>query len=347
MIHLVATAVKHGRGGISTALVGLCESKTLQNAGLAIIESHRGDRSKYSAYRAAVLQVQQQVKAGDIVWLHCARWFSMLRKYLLARHARKRGAIIVFHFHSAVTDDYLRSTWRRWLLKHMARLADGVCVLTPWWQQRFINELNLPEHQVHVIPNTLDEAFLQAAPAALPTCDGPIKLLCMTRLVAGKNVAAVVRALAALPARYQLSIAGEGPELENLKLLATELGVQERVSFLGWVDYADKIKVLQQHHVFVLPSQFDAFGMGFIEAMAIGLPVVALAQGPTPDVVPHQFAGYLSPDLSTPALVRAISYCTEHQHSLTLNAREHARKHFAVAPTVQDLLNFFATLSPR
>lgn len=343
MIYLVATAVKHGRGGISTALVGLCASTDLQKAGLTLIESHRGNQSKLKAYREAVTQIQHQVQAGEIVWLHCARWLSMLRKYLLARHARKQGAIIVFHFHSAVTDDYLRSPWRRWLLKQMAKLADGICVLTPWWRQRFIDELKLPEHKLHVVPNTLDEEFLQAAPG-LPPGEGAIKLLCMTRLVAGKNVAAALHALAALPTRYHLNIAGEGPELQNLKQLAINLGIKERVNFLGWVNYDDKIKVLQQHHLFILPSQFDAFGMGFIEAMAIGLPVIALAQGPTPDVVPHQHVGYLCEDVSTAELLRAINYCTTHYTSLASAAREHARQHFAVAPTVQKLLNFFSLL---
>ncbi|RUO46640.1 hypothetical protein CWE21_10825 [Pseudidiomarina aquimaris] len=347
MIYLVATAVKHGRGGISTALVGLCASTDLQKAGLTLIESHRGNQSKLKAYYEAVTQIHKQVQESDIVWLHCARWLSMLRKYLLARHARKQGATIVFHFHSAVTDDYLRSPWRRWLLKQMVQLADGICVLTPWWRQRFIDELKLPEHKLHVVPNTLDEEFLQATPKLLSIDNGPIKMLCMTRLVAGKNVAAVLHALAILPTRYHLSIAGEGPELQNLQQLAIDLGIKERINFLGWVDYDKKINVLQQHHLFILPSQFDAFGMGFIEAMAIGLPVIALTQGPTPDVVPHQQAGYLCEDVSTAELLRAIDFCTTHYTSLTTAAREHARQQFAVAPTVQSLLNFFSTLPQR
>lgn len=344
MIHIVATKVKSGKGGISTALVGFCEATILKRDGINIIESHSGETSKLANFCQAARRIKDEVKAGDIAWLHCARWFSMLRKYLLARKAKKRGAIIVFHFHSAVTDDYLRSPWRRWLMKRMVKIADGVCVLTPWWQKRMIEQLELPSAKVHVVPNTLDSSFMHSGHVHdIQPCK-PIKLLCMTRLVAGKNVDAVIHSLAALPPNYTLSIAGDGPETDRLEALAKRLNLQNRIQFLGWVDYYAKLSLLEQHHLFVLPSQFDAFGMGFIEAMAIGLPVIALAHGATPDIVRHQQTGFLAADCSTSALVQAITYCTEHHRALSKAARQHVRDHFAVEPVALKLLEFFAVL---
>lgn len=342
MIHLVATAVKHGKGGISTALVSFCESSQLQQQGLNIIESHQGTSGKWAAYRAAAARIRNEVNAGDIVWLHCARWLSMLRKYALARIAKRRGAVVVLQFHSAVTADYLRSPWRRWLLRRLLAVADGVCVLTPWWRDLLVARLNYPAARVHVLPNTLDHAFMQAAPATELAANAPVRLLCMTRLVPGKNVHSVIGALSLLPEHYQLSIAGEGADFKLLQRLVERFNLRSRVTFLGWVDYADKIEVLQQHHVFVLPSAFDAFGMGFIEAMAVGLPVVALAHGPTPDVVPHQRAGYLVKHGDARELASAITYCTEHHATLRTQARSYAQQHYAAAPVVSDLLRFFA-----
>lgn len=347
MIHLVATAVKHGKGGISTALVSFCESPQLQQHGLNVIESHRGTSGKFAAYRAAAARLRNEVQAGDIVWLHCARWLSMLRKYLLARVAKRRGAVVVMQFHSAVTADYLASPWRRWLLRRLVNVADGICVLTPWWRDLLIARLGLAPERVHVVPNTLDAQFLAAAPAARIGADEPIRLLCMTRLVPGKNVHSVIGALLQLPEQYQLSIAGEGADLTLLQGLVTRFGLQSRVTFLGWVDYADKIAVLQQHHLFVLPSAFDAFGMGFIEAMAVGLPVVALAHGPTPDVVPHQQAGYLVERGDSRDLADAIRYCTEHHAQLSTQARAYVQQQFAVEPVVADLQRFFAACAAR
>ncbi len=354
MIHLVATAVKHGRGGISTALIGFCESPKLQAAGLNVIESHTGQLSKWAAYRAAARRLRHEVQPHDVVWLHCARWFSMLRKYLLARVAKRRGARVVFQFHSAVTANYLASPWYRWWLKRMLGTADGICVLTPWWRQQFIEQLKYPSARIQVVPNPLDAAFSQAAQAArATTTTAPssatqpvtVQLLCMTRFVEGKNVDAVVSAVALLPQRYRLTLAGEGPQLSTLQRQVTAQGLDDRVEFSGWVDYAAKQEVLARHHLFVLPSQFDSFGMGFIEAMAMGLPVIALQQGATPDVVSDGTTGRLVAQPSPQELATAIQECWQAHEHMSIAARKHALTNFAVDPIVDDLLRYFSKLN--
>lgn len=342
MLHIVATAVKHGRGGISTALVGFTESAQLQAHGYNIIESHSAG-NKLKAFKQAVRQIKSSVQPGDDVWLHCGPWFSLLRKYALARIARRRGANIYFHFHSHTLRDYLQTAWTRFLLKRLIRHATGIIVLTPWWQ-RLIQQYLGERVPVHVVPNPLEPQWLQLAHnPTLPSVGDTVSILAMTRLVPGKGVEHVIRAMAHLPQHFQLKIAGEGPEQQRLQDLVKELGLEPRVEFLGWIYYEQKEPLLRSCHLFCLPSQFDSFGMGFIEAMAAGLPVVALNHEATPDVVAHDQTGILVAQPTPDVLAAAITAGYDRRLELGAAAKRHVIEHFdpnqIVSTFVHDVLS--------
>lgn len=343
MIHIVATAVKSGKGGISTALVGFCEADILKDAGINIIESHNGQTSKLSSFRQAAKRIKSDVEAGDIVWLHCARWFSMLRKYLLARIAKRKGAKVYFQFHTLLTPYYTDTFLGRLLLKRLYSMADGICVVSDWWRTVLVRKLGFDTNRIHVVPNPLDDNFTELARSESYRSPKPesIRLLAMTRLVEGKNVAAVIDSLAFLPEQFHLTIAGDGPLSTSLQKRAHELGLADRVQFVGWINYQDKIALLQQQDLFVLPSQYDSFGMGFLEAMAVGVPVVALRTGPTADVVPHNQAGLLVDDCKAESLATAIKSALANHERLSRAARKHALSAYSTEIILPELLSFF------
>ncbi len=71
-----------------------------------------------------------------------------------------------------------------------------------------------------------------------------------------------------------LEIAGRGPMEEELRGLVEELGLNDKVKFVGYVPYDDVVKLLNRSDVFVLPSWYEALGCVYLEAMACGLPVI-------------------------------------------------------------------------
>src|SRR5690606_13163248 len=87
-----------------------------------------------------------------------------------------------------------------------------------------------------------------------------------------KNQVALVRSMAFLPARYKLVLAGDGVELENVRSVAKELGLVDRVRFLGAVGNVDAL--MRAADVYVLPSLFEGLPLSPIEAAAAGLPLV-------------------------------------------------------------------------
>ena len=112
-----------------------------------------------------------------------------------------------------------------------------------------------------------------ATPPEHPSDQTPC-ILTVARLAPVKNIANALRALAKLTDRpWRYVVAGGGEEEGNLKSLAAELGIAERVTFLGQV--ADVTPLLTEAHIFLLPSRWEGFGLAAVEAMNAALPVIA------------------------------------------------------------------------
>lgn len=121
--------------------------------------------------------------------------------------------------------------------------------------------------------------------------DAPL-LLAMGRLHENKAFDVLLHALAKLPEAW-LWIAGEGVEAAKLSKLATELGVADRVRFLGWRNDSDAL--LQACDIFVCPSRQEPLGNIVLEAWAAGKPVVAAAAAGPVSLIGDDEAGLIVP----------------------------------------------------
>ena len=145
-----------------------------------------------------------------------------------------------------------------------------------------------------LIPNALDiEDFLkeplpsevEAARTRLSKKAGDVFLITTSRLVKKNAVDDVIRALPHLPENVSFKILGKGPDLEMLQALAKELGVEERVSFLGHVDMRELPAMLRAADIFIRPSLSEGMGNSPIEAMAAGIPVIGTQEGGLADSI--------------------------------------------------------------
>jgi glycosyltransferase involved in cell wall biosynthesis len=134
-------------------------------------------------------------------------------------------------------------------------------------------------------------------------------LLYAGRLVRWKGVEYLIQAMPHIePANTQLWIAGEGPYEETLRELAGQLGVEERVHFLGKVEQR-KLAALYRSCSCLVATSFvnETFGMALCEAMACGAPVVASDFGGFREVVEEGVTGLLARPQDPADLARKLN----------------------------------------
>jgi glycosyltransferase involved in cell wall biosynthesis len=133
-------------------------------------------------------------------------------------------------------------------------------------------------------------AGVLAPPAGRP------RILCVGRLVAEKGQSLLVRAMALLAERgsdAELELVGGGPNRDQLRALAAELGIGDRVLFAGPVGQDEIIAHYESASVFCLPSFCEGIPVVLMEAMACRRPVVATAVGGVRELVRDNVTGML------------------------------------------------------
>jgi len=127
-----------------------------------------------------------------------------------------------------------------------------------------------------------------------------------------------------------LILAGDGPERAALERLAGELGVRDRVVFIGRADRATTAALFAGCEMFVLPSRHEPFGIVNLEAMACGKPVVATRTGGVPEIVKHGVTGWLVPPENPAALAAGLAHLLRNgdlRRTMATHGRELAEEH--------------------
>jgi glycosyltransferase involved in cell wall biosynthesis len=280
-------------GGIPSALIGYMNGFDAQGVSYQVIESHAEDRGVLTTWFFAfwkILLISTKHRGQVVFWFHCGPWLSIIRKFSLALIPRLLGNKTVIHVHSPTFYDYLsKSLITKLFIKLSLLPFKEVVVLTTWWKELLLK--HGIDKNITISPNPNSTRYCEVAkyysnlPLKKIEEKKRINILTMARLIEGKGVDIVIKALTLLPEEYTLTIAGDGPLKEELEQQAEKLGVFERINFTGWIDGNQKELLLTAADIFCLPSRYDSFGMVFIEAMAFNTPVVAYGWGPIQDVV--------------------------------------------------------------
>jgi glycosyltransferase involved in cell wall biosynthesis len=140
---------------------------------------------------------------------------------------------------------------------------------------RYVTEGGWPSSKVFLIPNFAavpDASPIDRAEFGTPS-EAPLAVA-LGRLHPNKGLDVLIRAAALIPELF-VWIAGEGPERERLENLSRELGVAERVKFLGWRE--DRAALYRAANLCVYPSREEPFGNVVVEAWSCGTPIVTTA----------------------------------------------------------------------
>lgn len=163
----------------------------------------------------------------------------------------------------------------------------------------------------------------------------PFRILTVGALIRRKRIDAVIGALALLgDPGVELTIVGEGSAepatARSLRALPRRLGVSRQVRFLGGIDQEQLAEEYEKHHLFVLPSQYEGFGMVYLEAMSHGLPVIGTSAGGAEAIITPGENGFLTRPGSSAGVARIVQRLQRdpgERHRLALGAAESARNH--------------------
>ena len=226
--------------------------------------------------------------------------------------AKVAGAKSVIHVHVKWSGIY--SAPAKWAVNH----ADAVFSISQYVTGTVVS-MGRDPGSIHTILNCVDPSVWDpstdgsALRRELGVAPGAKVLASVSRLFSWKGQRELLQAFARVRERVSdvvlLIVGADAPHegtsfTEELKGLARELGVAHHVHFTG--PRSDIARVMAACDLYTMPSFEEPFGLVFLEAMAMGKPVIAIDNGGTPEVVAHGETGLLSQPWDIPALAQNI-----------------------------------------
>ncbi len=303
----------------------------------------------------------RQIRAfrPDIIHVHHPFWLGSLGLWL----GRRLQVPVVYTYHTRlehfahyvpVPGRVFRNLISHYLVKRFASKCDGVIVPT-LSAEEYLQVLGV-RSQMLVKPTGVDVSALQTVDeprvASLRRQHAPageLLLVTVSRLGKEKNIDFVLQGMAWVrrhtDVAFRLLIIGEGPEREHLEHRCRELNLSDSVTLVGAVSPEAVAPYYHLADVFVFASQSETQGMVILEAMAAGLPVVAVRSSGIDDVVQNHVNGYKTSELPAEwgARLQALLEDRALRARLSAEARRFARQ-YDVDCVSEDIALFYRRL---
>jgi glycosyltransferase involved in cell wall biosynthesis len=210
--------------------------------------------------------------------------------------AKLKGIPYVAHLHLDVDPSgkfgFLLKPYKSTILKLVLKHANKIICLTENQKQEFIQKYGLNPQQIEIVPNAVTTNFFIKRPIPSPQ----LNLLYVGRLVSQKRVSLLIEAVKLLKHRVILHLVGDGEDRINLLKLCQSLQLQS-VIFHGQLSGQKLLDQYRNATIFVMASKREGFSLSLLEAMAAGVPIVAVNSPGVRDLV--NSIGVLTPP--TPA----------------------------------------------
>jgi len=232
-------------------------------------EKRRGFFSNYKAIYNVIKHSQPDVVISNFSYINPAVLFGKLLGV-------KRN-IAWFHTAFGHTKPNLLKVWNKTVYLYM---ADVVLANSKSLQREMHSVYKVSKEKIKRVPFWTNIVNYQNDTHALPIerSGDIINIGCPGRLVADKNHSLVIRAMHQLKQSreqlFHLYIAGSGIYEHQLQQLVKKLNLEQDVTFLGLLDVSAMTEFYKTMDVVVLPSLHEAFGLVFIETIALGTPVL-------------------------------------------------------------------------
>ena len=194
--------------------------------------------------------------------------------------------------------------WRRKTSLQVYRSAHKTICISQRVQRLLTDGMSAPVASEVVYNGTNPDLFVPG-----PVRQGSASILIVGNLLAGKGHELLLRAFSRVKDLHpdlRCHMIGEGADRDGFASLAVELGISDRIHFLGRRSRSEVAKAMQDCTVFVLPSRFEGLGCVYLEAMACGKPAIACWGQGIDEIIRHGDNGWLIPVDGLEELVQGL-----------------------------------------
>lgn len=288
----------------------------------------------------------------DLVHIHTSQGLGWLKDTFYVAISKLYGRSLILHVHAAEYDELFGRRSRLWqaYTRFMMNRAEAVIAVSTEWKKA-LGQL-VPLERIHPFRPCLN--VREFSPAERQP-DQTINALFLGTVGARKGAFDLIEAMQRIPDQtpLRLWIAGGGEkegDLEKARQKIQALGLQDRCELIGIVQGQQKADLLQNAHIFTLPSYNEGLPFAIIEAMAAGLAIVATPVGGIPEVVQHEQNGLLVTPGDTKALAASLMQLTadsQLRQAMGQHNRHTACQELDVRPYAKRLVALYETvLSP-
>jgi len=236
------------------------------------------------------------------------------------------------------------------LVKFSIEQSDGVTAVSRFLKEKTITNYSC-DKDIKVIPNFVDTDLykpISNGEFKKHIADENEKLLVHTsnfRVV--KRVTDTIKIFEKIHDKIpsKLILVGDGPDRSECERLCREIGLDDKVKFLGKQD--GLVEILTSSDIFLIPSQSESFGLAALEAMACGLPVISSSVGGLPELIRHNETGFIAEigDIDRMAKYTLELLSNERKYRMfSDNARSRAVDVFEKSRVVPMYENYYKTI---
>jgi len=268
--------------------------------------------------------------------LHSHDWGVYLEAALAVRKCSK--VKLIHTVHGRYTEyrkgarSRLKLILRHFLERRAQKYTSNVISVSNSIRDYIISDIGFKAEKVRTIHNGI--AGLNGTEKQLIdiTENGPIKLVSVGRIAVVKNFPLLINAFnLALKTidNIELKIVGDGPEMHALSAMVKELELTSQIKLLGFqknIDYH-----VSQSDIFILSSDYEGISIAALEAMSLGVPIIATNVGGMPEMVIEGQTGSLVPKGSVKKLAAAIialAQSPENIYRFGLSGKKHFENNF-------------------
>jgi N-acetyl-alpha-D-glucosaminyl L-malate synthase BshA len=182
-------------------------------------------------------------------------------------------------------------------MKFSIEQSDGVTAVSRFLKEKTLTNYNINK-EIEVIPNFIDiEKYKRNSSekfCAHYARQGEKVLVHTSNFRLVKRVPDVIRIFNEVQKKVPsvLVLIGDGPERSQCEMLCRELGIQDKVQFLG--KQIELVPILSTADLFLMPSQSESFGLSALEAMSCEVPVISTSVGGLPELQVHGETGFIA-----------------------------------------------------